>query len=360
MNSLKIEDNVLIVGNLSSHLSSKAFLNKYLKIFNTICHITYLISADNPNDEKIIWLKIDINPNGFILKRYYLYIKSQFLLILMLFKNRQKYEKVIFLTTSSLLPVIFLKFFKKKNAIFVAQKPNKITVCISQITFIFADLLLIESANLINEWNIEKYNSKVMIGSVYVDDTFKKMIDVDKRDNLIGFVGRFSVEKGILNFIESIPKILQYDNDIKFIIAGDGPLNEKVRTYLSENDLLGHAVLADWISSDDLPIYLNKLKLLVIPSTTEGLPNIILESFACATPILANPVGGIPDLVKDSETGFLMSNNSSEVIAQSVIRCINYPNLDKITKNAYKTILVHYKFEKAVERYSKIIQKLNK
>jgi glycosyltransferase involved in cell wall biosynthesis len=52
------------------------------------------------------------------------------------------------------------------------------------------------------------------------------------------------------------------------------------------------------------------LALLVIPSYTEGLPNIMLEAMACGTPMLASPVGAIEDVIKDEETGFILRSKS--------------------------------------------------
>ena len=101
--------------------------------------------------------------------------------------------------------------------------------------------------------------------------------------------------------------------------------------------------------------YLNELKLLVLPSYTEGLPNIMLEAMACGTPVLATPVGAIPDVIKDGETGFIMENNSPERIAENVIRALNDSNLDIIVKNARELVEKDFTYEAAVERYRKIL-----
>ena len=73
-----------------------------------------------------------------------------------------------------------------------------------------------------------------------------------------------------------------------------------------------NVTLVGWISHDELPSYLNMLKLLVVPSYTEGLPNIVIEAMSCGTPVLATPVGGVPDLIEDGITGFILEDNFPE------------------------------------------------
>ena len=79
---------------------------------------------------------------------------------------------------------------------------------------------------------------------------------------------------------------------------------------------------------------------------------------ACGTPVLATSVGGVPDLIKDGETGFIMEDNSPKCIAENVTRALKYPNLEDIVKNARKLIEKEYTYEAAVERYRRILGKL--
>ena len=113
-----------------------------------------------------------------------------------------------------------------------------------------------------------------------------------------------------------------------------------------------------WIPHDELPKYLNQLKLLVLPSYTEGLPNIMLEAMACGTPVLATPVGAIPEVIKDEETGFILKNNSPECIAENVMRALEHPNLGEIVNNARNLIERKYTYEAAVERYRWMLGKI--
>ena len=83
-----------------------------------------------------------------------------------------------------------------------------------------------------------------------------------------------------------------------------------------------------------------------------------IGAMACGAVVLATPVGGVPDLIKDEETGFILEDNSPECIAENVMRALNHPELDKIMNNARKLIEAEYTYEAAVERYRKILKNL--
>jgi glycosyltransferase involved in cell wall biosynthesis len=67
------------------------------------------------------------------------------------------------------------------------------------------------------------------------------------------------------------------------------------------------------------------LDLLVLPSLTEGLPNVVLEAFAYKTPVVATAVGGVPELVKDGETGWLVPPRDPHALAQAILDALSNP-----------------------------------
>jgi glycosyltransferase involved in cell wall biosynthesis len=167
------------------------------------------------------------------------------------------------------------------------------------------------------------------------------------------------VEKGIQHFSQALPIILNDQQNLRVLIGGDGPLRELIEVPLQEEKFSTRIDLSGWISHDDLPIYLNQLRLLVLPSYTEGLPNIMLEAMACGTPVLATPVGAIPDVIIDGKTGFIMENNSPECITRNVVRALSSPNLEQIAESGRRFVEEQFTFERVVERWKEVLEEIN-
>ena len=348
--------NIIILGNFHSHPSSEAFLQKFVKIINEVGNNVYVISGDKPPlYDNVFWIKVEASTEGNILKRILLFIKNQLEIILYLYKYEKYYDFAFVLSTGFFMPVLFLKLIKRPVGLFIAQKTQSFLTLFARLNFILSDVLIVESNNVLNEWGINKYKNKVMNGALYVDINFNKFKDLDEREKVVGFIGTLSKTKCAINFVYSIPLIIEKQKDLKFIIGGNGELYEKIEKYINAQGISKCVELVGWISHDKLPVYLNDLKLIVLPSLSEGLPNIILESMSCNTPVLSTAVGGIPDVIKNKKTGFIMEENSPQYIAESVIKAIKSPELTKIAENANKIIEKEYRYSFAIERYKKIL-----
>ena len=236
----------------------------------------------------------------------------------------------------------------------------KVSALLQGITYRLSNRIIMYSERLVDEHSLQKYRNKISIAQKhFIDfDKFKVKKKFDERDNLVGYIGALSKIKGVPNLLEAMPRVLAEKSDVEFVIGGEGELKGEVEQYLAEGNLNSKARFVGWIPHDELPDYLNKLKLLVLPSYTEGLPNIILEAMACGTPVLATPVGGVPDVIKDGETGFITEDNSPECITRNIIRALKHPSLGKIAHNARSLVEQEYTYEKAVERYRNILVNL--
>ena len=207
---------------------------------------------------------------------------------------------------------------------------------------------------------LEGRGNKVFLNGsrFYVDVTsFRVENDLGSRENIVGYVGRFEEIKGVMSFVKAIP-LLSRKSMASFLIGGDGSLRGEIEKRIKDTELSERVTLTGWIPHDRLAQYLNRMKLLVIPSYTEVGPHLLFEAMACGTPVLATPVGVIPDVIKDGETGFIMENNSPECIAENIIRALKHPRFQEIAGNARALIEKEYTYEAAVERYRKILETL--
>jgi glycosyltransferase involved in cell wall biosynthesis len=280
---------------------------------------------------------------------------------------------IFFMGEGLLLPVLTLKLARKPVILSLAASAPRIIEAkknisildrvmefLEIINYTLSNIIILYSPNLIKEWHLENHKNKILIAHEhFLDfDKFKIEKKFNRRDDLVAYIGRLSEEKGILNFVKAIPEVSKEKTNLKVLIGGDGELYGGIMRFIDVNNLNSKVNLVGWIAHDKLANYLNELKLLVIPSYTEGLPNLMLEAMACGTPVLATPVGAIPDIIKDGETGFIMENNSPECIAENVIRALGHPNLERIMKNARVLVEREFTYEAAVEQYREILKEL--
>jgi len=275
-----------------------------------------------------------------------------------------------FMEEGAVLPMVISKVFRKKilwvlpsnisgqstNVNRILQKIGAVSTSICRTV---SDRIVLYSINLVEDWQLGKYKNKISLAhEQFIDiDNFKAAAP-KKNGTVISFIGRFSEEKGIMNFVKAIPLLLQVRSDISFLICGDGPQKIVVEKYLTENNLHEKVEFFGWIKHEALPDYFRKIRLLVVPSITEGLPNIMLEAMACSTPVLATRVGAIPNAIRDNYTGLLMDNNSPECISENVLRALNCSDLEKIAQNALTLIHKEFTFIKAAETYHDVLNTL--
>jgi glycosyltransferase involved in cell wall biosynthesis len=123
-------------------------------------------------------------------------------------------------------------------------------------------------------------------------------LPVEKR--IVLFVGSFTENKGVLPLIEAFRAARRKRGDLLLILVGHGPLREEMLKLVHIYGLEGCVLFVDRQPQSRLPLWYNSADLLVLPSRSEGRPNVVLEAMACETPVAASDIRGVRELsVKD-------------------------------------------------------------
>jgi len=137
----------------------------------------------------------------------------------------------------------------------------------------------------------------------------------DSEEKTIVYFGRLSREKGLLTLIEAMDKL----QDITLKIIGDGPLKEELRSKIA---ILGlnNIMMLGYMSGELLKEEIQKSMFVVLPSEcNENNPRSLIEGFALGKPAVGARIAGIPELVKDWETGLTFKMGDSDDLRSKII-----------------------------------------
>ena len=170
------------------------------------------------------------------------------------------------------------------------------------------------------------------------------------------YYGRIIKEKGVLNLIKAFKNIKKS----KLYIAGDGPDIEKVKKYIHENNMEDTVKLLGYLNSSQVKEYVRKARFIVVPSIWyENCPYSVLETLAMGKPIIGSNLGGIPELVKDNETGLIYKYNSVKELEEKMNDLLN--NKEKAVqfgKNAKEIAKKDFSKESYYDKIIEIYERL--
>ncbi len=228
----------------------------------------------------------------------------------------------------------------------------------SRLNCALADRIVVYSKSGIKDYGLEPFAHKTAVRSRHIvdDEQFRPQARIGDRPLEIGYMARLAPEKGILEFVESLPGILEGEPDCGVRIMGTGELEPRVKGMLGEMGLEERVELSGWAPHGEMPRHLNSIRLLIIPSHTEGLPNVMLEAMACGTAVLASDVGAVPEVIRDGETGYLMRGNGPATIAARALEALRDPRLEEVAAAGGDLVRREYRFEVQAEKWRSLFQ----
>lgn len=150
--------------------------------------------------------------------------------------------------------------------------------------------------------------------------------DGDPAAGYLLYVGRLRIRKGVEVLLEALPALLEMHRSTRLVIAGDGEQRAALEAKVRELDL-GESVL--FLGRCDAPRVRRLLlgaRALVVPSTYEGMPLVILEAMEAGVPVVASTVSGIPEVVRDSDTGWLVPPEDPPCLREALDALLTDPD----------------------------------
>jgi glycosyltransferase involved in cell wall biosynthesis len=168
---------------------------------------------------------------------------------------------------------------------------------------------------------------------------------------LVIAAGRLSPEKGFDILIEAMSAV----DDARCILFGEGPERSKLEAMIESRKMKERFLLAGHTTKLDR--YLPHADLMVLPSYTEGLPNVLLEASAAGVAIAATAVGGTPEVVAHGTTGLLVEPGNAAALGNAIRTLLDNDNMRKKFGDAgRKRMIDHFTFEAQAKHYRALLQ----
>lgn len=246
----------------------------------------------------------------------------------------------------------WINFFRKK----IIKKADQITVI----------------SNYLKDY-AKKFNKNVKITIIPngVDlDNFSKEYSYGELSELADYLGVKPGEKVIVSVSRLVPKngvdvLIGAFAEIckpkiincKLLLVGDGPEGESLKFKAKSLKLGDRVIFAGSVSHDELPKYLKISDVFVRPSRSEGLGSAFLEAMAAGTPVIGTKIGGIPDFLKNNETGLFAEIDNPENLAEKINLILTDKELhEKIIKNAQDLVVQKYDWNKIAIQFKELYE----
>jgi glycosyltransferase involved in cell wall biosynthesis len=155
----------------------------------------------------------------------------------------------------------------------------------------------------------------------------RRSLGLDQNEAVIGFVGWLLPIKGPNYLLKAMDYVWQGHPEASLVLVGKGDMDVDLRAEAQRKNTNGKVKFLGWRKDIDeiMPLF----DMLVLPSLNEGMGRVLVEAMAAGKPVVASRVGGIPDLVRHAETGYLVPPADEQALANGIKKLLDDPDKAK-------------------------------
>ena len=214
-------------------------------------------------------------------------------------------------------------------------------------------------SSVMKTWGFDASQIQVIYSAVetqrYVrQDAVQKLKERFASKKVVGCVASLEKRKDHYTLLKAASVIQRQRDDVVFVLVGAGDLRADLEM---EASLLGLKNVMFEGYQDDPYSYYQVFDVFVMTSRQEGLGSSILDAFSYRVPVVATAAGGIPEIIKDHETGLLADIGSPEMVAASILRMLDDETLRmSCIDRAYALLMERYTVDRMAQSYEQMYQ----
>jgi glycosyltransferase involved in cell wall biosynthesis len=176
----------------------------------------------------------------------------------------------------------------------------------------------------------------------------RRSLKMENTYPVIGVVGRLGPEKGQIVFLKAFQYVLREFPHATALIIGDGQERRSLVDVCGKTNITNNVIFTGHVNN--IADYFQIMDLLVIPSFSEGFPNVLLESMILGIPVIATSVGGIPEIV-NSQNGVLIPAGDHDRMGREIVRLLSdRAQMNLLANNARDSISASFSPERRAEK----------
>jgi glycosyltransferase involved in cell wall biosynthesis len=171
-------------------------------------------------------------------------------------------------------------------------------------------------------------------------------------------VASFVPEKNHVGLLRIMKRLLEYRTDLRLLFIGDGKLKASIQEEVARMNLTDHIFFAGY--RKDVLSIVKSARLLLLPSIIEGLPAVILEAMYCGTPVISYDVGGIAEIIKPGETGWLVKSGNEEAFVETIRSVLGSNEIEPLQRKAHEMVVNEFNNSSIAKRFADVYKSVVK
>lgn len=215
------------------------------------------------------------------------------------------------------------------------DNPNPLVYSIEKMGMEKADAIIAISNftknKIVDNYGIEPNKIEVIYNAIDLNyfnqevSSSNTLLDLKKQGKkIVLFVGRITLQKGPDYFLRAAVKVLQFNKDVVFVMAGSGDMEKKIIEMAAEKGIADKFLFAGFLTGDDLKKAYTAADLFVLPSVSEPFGLVVLESLMLRTPVLVSKQSGVAEVIQNA---LKVDFWDIDETANKILACLNYQGL---------------------------------